>query len=270
MFVGWIREDSLSTDLDTLSQELLIDKNIILNTFQENPSLSFGVYDKEKLSALISAFEYDNSILINGFYYLETVSTEIKNKLLDLLLENISDKEKTILFLANQNELEIFKQFEFKPYCEFLKATYKGGAVFNFTNATAKTIMSENYGSVIKKLDKDAFKEDRYNYIMKTLMKQSSLMLATGFGYQHSYALNKSNIKISPFIMVDEAFSDAEKLLRAVLYHRGLKTIFTFVPKNVKEIVDLYENYNFELTSGYNLLYKNKKPNIHLNSVYGF
>ena len=130
--------------------------------------------------------------------------------------------------------------------------------------------MSENYNAVVKKLDKDALNEDRFDYIMKTLMKQSSLMLATQFGFQHSYALDKSNIKISPFIMVDEAFTDAEKLLRAVIYHRGLKTIISFIPKEAKEIVELYENYKFELKGGYSLLYKNEKPNINLESIYGF
>ena len=80
----------------------------------------------------------------------------------------------------------------------------------------------------------------------------------------------KSIVKLSPWIMVDEAFTDAEKLLRGVIYHRGLKRIISFIPKDVKEVVELYQSYNFELKEDYQLLYMNKKPNIHLESIYGF
>ena len=70
--------------------------------------------------------------------------------------------------------------------------------------------------------------------------------------------------------MADEAFLDAEKLLRGVIYHRGLKNLISFIPESISEIVDLYKSYNFEFKSGYKLMYKNKKPDIKLDSIYGF
>ena len=141
---------------------------------------------------------------------------------------------------------------------------------FNFSNATAKSISGENYLPIIKKLDKEALNEDRYTYITHIVSKQSSLLLATSFGFQHSYGINKNIIKISPWIMVDEAFTDAEKLIRGVLYHRGLKTIVAFIPSEVKEIVELYKSYKFEVVESFRLLYLNKKPKINLASIYGF
>ena len=166
---------------------------------------------------------------------------------------------------------ELLKEFGFKKYANFKKAVYKGGAVaFNFSNATAKSISSPNYLGTIKNIDSKEFHEERFEYITHTVAKGSSLFLSTQFGYQHSYAINGNIIKISPWVMEDEAYTDSEKLIRGVLYHRGLKTVVAFIPKDIKEIVDLYESYKFDLTDDFGLLYLNKKPDINLASVYGF
>lgn len=269
MFVGWIRRDRLANDLENFSKEVLIDKNLLLQSIESNGSLSFAIYDGDLLCGIISAYEFDSYILVNNLYYTDGVDDRSKTKLVELLLTNIGQTDKTILFLAHKKEVDIFKQYEFKQYAPFYKATYSGGAVFNFSNATAKTISGEDYISVVKKLDTKAFGEDRFEYITKVIAKQSTLMLSTNFGFQHSYALDKKNIKISPFVMVDDAFNDAEKLLRGVIYHRGLKNIIAFIPK-IEEITNLYESYKFELSGDFYLMYKNQKPTINLESIYGF
>ena len=69
--------------------------------------------------------------------------------------------------------------------------------------------------------------------------------------------------------MEDASFSDAEKLLRGVIYHRGLKKIIAFIPSDVKEITDLYKSYKFELKDRMLLMYKNQKPSINLEMIYG-
>lgn len=70
--------------------------------------------------------------------------------------------------------------------------------------------------------------------------------------------------------MEDAAYIDAEKILRGVIYHRGLKRIFAYIPSDVDEITNLYKSYNFSLSEEYSLLYINKKPDINLEMVYGF
>jgi len=132
-----------------------------------------------------------------------------------------------------------------------------------------KHISNENYLPIVKQIDFLAFNEDRVDFITK-IAKPSSLLLSTKFGFQHSYAIDKAIIKISPWIMDDGAFDDAEKLLRGVIYHRGLKILIAFIPADILEIKELYESYNFKFESGYKLLYKNEKPNINLEMVYGF
>ena len=174
MFVGWIRKDSFIDDLNILSENLLIDKNLVLNTFNTNSSLCFGVYDKDKLVSFISAYEFENSILINAFYYLQNINDEVKINLLNLLFTNINETNKTILFLSNKNEVDIFIKSGFKKFANFKKATYAGGAVFNFTNATSQSISGDNFIPILKKYDKKVLQEDRYDYISKIIMKQSS------------------------------------------------------------------------------------------------
>lgn len=272
MFIGWIRKDKFVDDLEKLSQTVILDKNLIAKTVQENQSLSFGAYnDENDLKAIITAYRFHNSILINSLYYEKDSDFDIIRRLFLILLNNISNENIPILFMANKFEQDILKDIGFKKYANFTKAVHKGAAVaFNFSNATSKSISNPNYIPTVTKLDSDTFKENRIDYILKTVAKQSSLMLSTQFGYQHSYALSKDIIKISPWIMVDEAFTDAEKLIRGVLYHRGLKTIVSFIPSNKKEIVDLYKSYKFELEEGFGLMYINKKPNFNLDSIYGF
>ncbi len=271
MFIGWIRAKTFSADLEALSSSVTIDKLLILNTFNQNPSLCFGAYDDYKLVACISAYEIDKSIYINNFCYLEDTQTDVKKRLLKLLLNNINKDAKTILIMAKKEEKELFNGFEFNIYAKFNKALYGSSkAVFNFTNAMAKSITNENYFPSVTKMDKKAFNEDRSEYIKNTLQKQSSLFLSTEFGYQHSYAVSKSLIKISPWVMSSEAYSDAQKMLRGVIYHRGLKNILSFIPSDIKEIIDLYKSYKFDISDEYYLLYKNEKPSINLEMIYGF
>jgi hypothetical protein len=272
MFIGWIRRDRFLDDLEKLSLLIAVDKNLIIKTVQEDQSLSFGAYNEEgDLEAIVTAYSFKNSILINNLYYIKDIKVDIIKRLFQVLLNNILQTNLSILFMANKFEQEILKNLGFNKYANFTKAVHKGAAVaFNFSNATSKSISNPNYIPTVTKLDVDTFKENRVDYIFHIVAKQSSLMLSTQFGYQHSYALTKDIIKISPWIMVDEAFTDAEKLIRGVLYHRGLKTIVSFIPSNTKEIIDLYKSYKFEFVEEFALMYLNKKPNFNLDSIYGF
>jgi len=271
MFIGWIRKKSFISDLDNLASSMVIDKSLIHKTYEENSSLCFGAYDEKKLVAFISAYEFSKSYVVNNFYYLDEVSSDIQKRLIKLLLNNINDDEKPILFMSQKDEKSLFFSFAFKEYAKFKRAVYTSGSVsFNFTNATSKSITNENYLPIVTSLNKAAFHEDKTDYIKDVLLKQSSLVLSTKFGYQHSYAIDKSLIKISPWVMDDGAFSDAEKMIRGVIYHRGLKRLLAYVPSDVKEITDLYASYKFDMSEEYTLLYKNSKPSIDLEMVYAF
>ncbi len=267
MFIGWIRGNCFKSDLEEFETQKVVDKNLILTTYAQNSTYCFGMYNAQKLVAFITAYAFDDSILINNFYALNEVEPELKKRLVQLLLNNI-ERNKTVMILAKSEEIKCFESLNFVSYAPFKQAIFNGGGVaFNFSNATAKSISHEHYEKSLKKYDYRAFKEDRFEYITTAVMKQSSLLLSNDFGYQHSYALNRSVIKISPWIMESEALSDAEKFIRGVIYHRGLKKIVAFIPE-IKEITDLYESYKFELMGGYQLLYLGNKPTMDLEMVY--
>lgn len=268
MFVGWIRSKALKQDLELFEADQVIDKNLILTTYEANPEYCFAIYEGEVLKGLVTVYPFENCSLINNLYYARDVKEEDKHRLITLLLQNI-DPTSTLLVLVNQTERKLFQAFGFESYAPFSHAIFNGGGVaFNFSSTTAKSISQENYQSTLKKLDLRAWSEDRYDYILHGIAKQSSLMLSNDFGYQHSYMLSKGIVKLSPWIMESDALSDAEKFIRGVIYHRGLKKIIAFVPQ-IKEITDLYESYRFEVVGGYYLLYLGNKPSIDLEMIYG-
>ncbi|MEA3497969.1 MAG: hypothetical protein U9R16_02805, partial [Campylobacterota bacterium] len=177
--------------------------------------------------------------------------------------------QKSIIILSKYDELKTFESFKFKKYAQFTRAIYSGGAVFDFPSSMDKSISNKEYIHTIKSIDKKVFSDDRFEYISKAVMKKSSLLFSTTVGYQHTYPLDKSTIKISPFLMIDEFSSDAEKFIRGLIYHRGLKKLISYIPKNIPSITALYEKYKFKFDGEYYLMYKNEKPNINIEAIYG-
>ncbi len=270
MFVGWIRPD-LKEDIMQLSKEVVCDHYSCLQTYISNKSLCFGIYDELKLVGFISAFENEKSIMINNFCYTKDIDDAIKMRLIKLLLHNTGFKQKPVFILTNEHEKELFSQTDFEEYTSFYQAIHQGGkAAFNFSQAAAKSISGENYLGIANQLDIKAFGEHRSHYMTDITQRPSSLPLCTSNGYLHSYALGKTHIKIAPWIMKTSAYSDAEKLLRGVLYHRGLKKIIAFIPTAVKEITDLYESYKFEFQKTYHLMYLHRPPILNLEMIYAF
>ncbi|MDD3774772.1 MAG: hypothetical protein PHV08_02305 [Sulfurovaceae bacterium] len=270
MFVGWIRPD-LKEDIMQLSKEAICDKYLCYHTYKANKSLCFGIYNKEKLVGFISAFAWEKSIIINNFCYTVAIDDETKMRLIRLLLRNIESKQKPVLILANEHEKELFSQVDFQEYTSFYQAVrIENNASFNFSHATAESINGENYLSVANQLDEKAFGEHRPHYMSDIMQRHSSLSLCTQNGYLHSYALGKRYIRIAPWIMKTSAYIDAEKLLRGVLYHRGLKKIIAYVPTVIKEITDLYESYKFEFQKTYHLMYLHRPPILNLEMIYAF
>lgn len=268
MFVGFIR-DNFASDIETLSQEdIIIDNNLALNTREKYPLLSFGAYDNTKLSAFIGAYEFDKIVLINSFYY-KNIDENVKDRLIKILINNLHST-KSLLVLANQNEIVHFQKLGFDFLFEFKQAYYNGdGVAFNFSNAMAKSINSDQYLKHIKELDYGLYLDDRFEYITQMMAKKTSLILSNEYGYQHSYTINNSLLKLSPWVVKEESYSEAEKFMRGVLHYRGLKKIVAMIP-NIDDIKELYRYYKFDIKDTYYLMYLNDKPNINFNKVYSF
>lgn len=269
MFIGWLRNNFFE-ELSLLEKEYeTIDKALIRTTHASFPELCFGAYQKNELVGVITAYKFEKTVFVNNFY-VQKNHLELANRLLAIVLKNVDLKEYRLIMLCETDLLKAI-ELKYEVYSKFTKYIYNGEAVaFNFTNATAKQINNDHYFEVARKIDFDVTNEHRYEYIAKDIMYNSSLRLATFNGFMHSYAVNKKFIKLSPWYMDREAFLDAEKLLRGVIYYRGLKKLFTTVPSGENEIIELLESYKFKKYKDYQLIYFGEKPEIRLESIYGF
>lgn len=266
MFVGWIRSDEFEAYKKDTEKSITVDESLFDKQLENYSDLCFKCKIDEKIVGLATAYKYQKSYQINVF---ETIDNEqVKEKLLKCLLQNI-DEDKMIYALIKKDDFDAFEKLGFLNLKRFYKLKYRGTQVaFNFSHTHAKEVNKENFASIAHKIDKLVMKEDREQFIKTDMFYQSSLKLGTNFGYLHSRAVGNA-IKISPWIMANEAFMDAEKLIRAVLHYRGLKQIVAYAPDEV-EILSLYNSYKFEKQSEYCLVYKGEKPTWQLDNIYAF
>ena len=266
MFIGYLKngfEDSLE---ELSNNNPLFDLELLKQTYNVYPQYCFAAYENSKIIGVLSAYSFDSYLYVNVIEVLDGYD-DILKRLISLLTRNFSNEN--ILLLIEADKSQELENLGFKTYSDFVRFVHSGEAVaFNFSNSTAKQVSGEHYDEIARKVDKKVFNVNRENYIKTDCIFSNSLKLSTGYGYLHSYVVNKRFIKISPWIMDNEAFLDAEKLLRGVLYYRGLKKIYGYAPKNVKEIIDLYQSYKFKIDGNFKLMYLKDKPNIVLDNLY--
>ncbi len=266
MFIGYLKngfEDSLE---ELSNNNPLFDLELLKQTYNVYPQYCFAAYENSKIIGVLSAYSFDSYLYVNVIEVLDGYE-DILKRLISLLTRNFPNEN--ILLLIESDKSQELENLGFKTYSDFVRFVHSGEAVaFNFSNSTAKQVSGEHYDEIARKVDKKVFNVNRENYIKVDCIFSNSLKLSTGYGYLHSYVVNKRFIKISPWIMDNEAFLDAEKLLRGVLYYRGLKKIYGYAPKNVKEIIDLYQSYKFKIDGNFKLMYLKDKPNIVLDNLY--
>ena len=266
MFIGYLKngfEDSLE---ELSNNNPLFDLELLKQTYNVYPQYCFAAYENSKIIGVLSAYAFDSYLYVNVIEVLDGYD-DILKRLISLLTRNFPNEN--ILLLIESNKNQELESLGFKTYSDFVRFVHSGEAVaFNFSNSTAKQVSGEHYDEIARKVDKKVFNVNRENYIKTDCIFSNSLKLSTGYGYLHSYVVNKRFIRISPWIMDNEAFLDAEKLLRGVLYYRGLKKIYGYAPKNVKEIIDLYQSYKFKIDGNFKLMYLKDKPKIVLDNLY--
>ena len=266
MFIGYLKngfEDSLE---ELSNNNPLFDLELLKQTYNVYPQYCFAAYENSKIIGVLSAYSFDSYLYVNVIEVLDGYD-DILKRLISLLTRNFPNEN--ILLLIESNKNQELESLGFKTYSDFVRFVHSGEAVaFNFSNSTAKQVSGEHYDEIARKVDKKVFNVNRENYIKTDCIFSNSLKLSTGYGYLHSYVVNKRFIRRSPWIMDNEAFLDAEKLLRGVLYYRGLKKIYGYAPKNVKEIIDLYQSYKFKIDGNFKLMYLKDKPKIVLDNLY--
>lgn len=267
MFIGYLRNDFEKSCEKLLGNSTLFDLQLLKQTYESFPQYCFAAYESENIVGVISAYAFEKHLYINVLEALDE-NEEILKRLLGLLIKNMND---TNLFCLIPHKIykNIESEFSFEVHSDFIRYMHSGEAVaFNFSNSLARQVSSHDYEAICIDIDKKVFNQDRVSYISKDATFSNSLKLATQSGFLHSYVVNKRYIRISPWLMKPETFIEAEKLLRGVLYYRGLKKIYAFAPKGVEEICKLYESYKFKKDGLYKLVYLGEKPNLTLDELY--
>lgn len=266
MFVGYLRNDFEEDIQDILDSDNLFELELLKQTYAAFPQYCFGAYENGKIVGVVSAYEFHRHIFINVINAVKA-HEEVLTRLLKLLIQNTSSMN--IFVLIGFDKKHYVEPFNFQEHSLFVKFIHSGEAVpFNFSNSIAKQVSGEDYENVSKRIDREVFMDNREEYLQNDCSFSNSLKLSTQTGFLHSYVVNKRYIKISPWLMQSESYLDAEKLLRGVLYYRGLKKIFAYAPKGVKEICDLYESYKFKKEGTYSLMYLGEKPDLKLENLY--
>ncbi len=266
MFVGYLRNDFEEEIEGLLESDKLFEFELLKQTYEAYPQYCFAAYEDGKIVGVISAYEFHKHIFINVIKAVKE-HEEVLTRLLKLLIQNTSSMN--IFVLIENKQKHYVEAFNFQEHSLFVRFLHSGEAVpFNFSNSIAKQVSGEDYENVAKRIDREVFMDNREEYIKNDCTFSNSLKLSTQTGFLHSYVVNKRHIRISPWLMQSESYLDAEKLLRGVLYYRGLKKIFGYAPKDVKEITDLYESYKFKKDLTFSLMYLGEKPDLKLENLY--
>ena len=268
MFFGWLKK-GYSDQLTKLEEQFPdIDKVLINMCYEQSPNLCFGAYNDKDIVGILTTFSFDNYLYVNNVYSINNDFT-ITAKLFTLLFDNIDPKTTIITLTKVEDSKMMREQFGFKSYAPFSKYVQRGESVtFNFSDAMAKQVNSDKFDMRLREIDHEVYRENRMEYLTPIINTKTALKLSTQTGALHSYVVNKSYARINPWVMKLESFMEAEKLLRGVLYYRGLKVVYAFIPTNIDEIVELYHQYKFKDEGSYRLQYIGKRPEIRLESLY--
>ena len=141
---------------------------------------------------------------------------------------------------------------------------------FNFTNAHAKELDSGNFDSIIAAIDKETFHENRMDFLLDEMERNSSLKFTLPNGFQHSSVVNARNVYLGPWQVREGHEEEAEKMMRGVLYFRGLKRVVADVPMGVEHVVNLYKKYHFQNKQRFVHMQRGSGSTVLFGNIYAF
>ncbi len=249
MFIGWLKFADVSK-LVSIADEVgwLVDGYHVKLMMMHSAHLCYGAYEEGELVGAVMAIEFENSAMIKYFMVSSRYQREgVGKRLFETLIGSLSGKYQNIYIHANPNMVPFFERYGFESKMEVGRFINVGKVPpFSFTNANAKELDSENFESVISKIDKETFSENRMDFLMQEMDRNSSLKFTLPNSFQHSSVVNARNVYLGPWQVREGHDDEALKMMRGVLYFRGLKKVVADIPLGVKHVVDLYEKYNFE------------------------
>ena len=273
MFIGWLKFGDVA-ELVNISQEVgwLLDGYHVKLMMMHSPHLCYGAYEDGKLVGAVMAIVFEKSAMIKYFMVrAEYQKQGIGRRLFETLLGVLEVDYKSLYLHANPVMVKFFESYGFCAKMEVGRFLNVGKLPpFNFTNAHAKELDGNNFEATIRAIDKETFGENRMGFLLDEMERTSSLKLSLSHGFQHSSIVNARNVYLGPW-QVREGYEDeAEKMMRGVLYFRGLKKVVADVPMGVKDVVDLYEKYHFQSKQRFVHMSRGEEMHIRFENIYAF
>jgi len=272
MFIGWLKFADVAQAVKIAeSVGWLADGYHIKLMLMHNITHCYGAYDGDKLIGAIMAIGYEKSAMIKYFAVAKEYQRQGIGKRLFNTLYNVLNTEYPYLYLHANPELQtFFEGYGFEKKFEVGRFVNVGKVPpFHFTNAHAKELDSNDFDTVAKHIDYETFAENRMEFLIDEMDRNSSLKFATKNGFMHSSVVNARNVYLGPWQVRQGHHVEAEKMMQGVLFFRGLKKIIADVPLEQKHIVDLYKNYNFEKKATF-LHMANNNREIKYENIYSF
>ncbi len=273
MFIGWLKFSDV-TNLVTVADDVgwLVDGYHIKLMIMHSPHLCYGAYADGELIGAVLAIEFQDSAMIKYFMVSQKYQKQgIGKRLLETLIGSLESKYRNIYIHANLDSVAFLERYGFESKMEVGRFVNVGKVPpFNFTNANAKELDSENFESVIAKIDKETFDENRMDFLLDEMEKNSSLKFTLANSFQHSSVVNSRNVYLGPWQVRVGHEDEAEKMMRGVLYFRGLKKVVADIPLGVEHVVDLYKKYNFEQKQRFVHMVRGNKKDIKFENIYAF
>jgi len=273
MFIGWLKFVDVS-QVVSIAEDVgwLADGYHVKLMLMHSPHLCYGAYIEGELVGAIMAIEFEHSAMIKYFMVKKEHQKQgIGKRLFETIYGALDHDYKNIYLHANPNLVSFFEKYGFEQKMKVGRFVNVGKVPpFNFINAHAKELDGGNFESVIAKIDKETFNENRLDFLLDEMERNSSLKFTLPNGFQHSSVVNSRHVYLGPW-QVRSGFEDeAEKMMKGVLYFRGLKKVVADIPLGVKNIVDLYERYHFQSKQHFVHMSRGKNSDVKFENIYAF
>lgn len=273
MFIGWLKFADVSK-LTAIADEVgwMADGYHIKLMMMQSPHLSYGAYEDGELVGAVMAIEFQSMAMIKYFM----VRTEYQRKgigqrLFKTLLDALQSDYQDIYLHANPELVSFFESQGFVSNGEVGRFVNVGKVPpFNFTNAHAKELDGDNFDSLASVIDKETFHDDRMEFMVDEMDRNSSLKFALPNAFQHSSVVNARNVYLGPWQVREGHDDEAEKMMRGVLYFRGLKRVIADVPMKNRSAVELFKKYHFEKKAGFVHMSLGGSCAIKFKNIYAF
>ncbi|MDD3597259.1 GNAT family N-acetyltransferase [Sulfuricurvum sp.] len=273
MFIGWLQYAD-AAELIKIAEEtgLLLDNYHVKLIMMHAPHLCYGAYDDGVLVGAIVAIPYERSAMIKYFMVRPSHQRKgIGRRLFETLFGVLKDERLSLYLHSSPQMRSFFEGYGFKTQMEVGRFLNVGKVPpFSFTNAQAKELDGGNFDAAFRRIDYETFQEDRMEFLADEMERNSSLKFVLPNAFQHSSVINARGVYLGPWQCREGSEDEAEKMMRGVLYFRGLKKVMADVPMGNKHAVDLYERYHFQQKGTFSHMTYGEPRNVRFENIYAF